>query len=71
MSQRIQKMNESTQIAWPLAKVLSVWAAFGITTWQEAAAFAAFLYSMCLIIEWIYKKVWVGMMGRGNGQRQR
>lgn len=66
MPQRIRHMHESTEVSWPLAKVLSVWAAFGITTWQEAAAFAAFIYSMCLIIEWIYKRIWLGIFRKGK-----
>lgn len=46
---------EST-VAAPVAKVISVWAAVGITSWTEAAAFVAFLYSCILIIEWGWKK---------------
>lgn len=66
MPQRITRMDNSTEVSWPLVKVLSAWAAFGITTWQEAAAFAAFIYSMCLIIEWVYKRVWLGIFKRGS-----
>ncbi len=66
MPQRIARVGQSTEISWPLAKVISVWAAFGITTWQEAAAFAAFIYSLCLILEWVYKRVWLGLFKRGQ-----
>lgn len=66
MPQRIRKMDQTTEVSWPLAKVLSVWAAFGITTWQEAAAFAAFIYSLCLIVEWVYKRVWLNVFKRGK-----
>lgn len=66
MAQRIARMDQSTEISWPLAKVISVWAAFGVTTWQEAAAFAAFIYSLCLILEWVYKRVWLGLFKRGK-----
>lgn len=54
-------MNQSTEISWPMAKLLSVWAAFGVTSWQEAAALAAFIYSLCLIGEFIYKKIWINL----------
>lgn len=66
MPQRIRNMDQTTEVSWPLAKVLSVWAAFGVTTWQEAAAFAAFIYSLCLIVEWIYKRVWLNVFKRGK-----
>ena len=66
MPQRIRKMDQTTEVSWPLAKVLSVWAAFGITTWQEAAAFAAFIYSLCLIAEWLYKRVRLNVFKRGK-----
>lgn len=53
-------MDDQTKIAYPMAKLFSAWAAFGITTWQDAAAFVAFLYSMALLGEWIFKKIWLG-----------
>ncbi|WP_313080415.1 hypothetical protein [Pulveribacter sp.] len=42
----------------PLAKLFTLWAAVGISSWQEAAAAAAALYSFLLIFEWTWKKVW-------------
>lgn len=45
------------QIAGQVTKVLTVWAAIGITSWAEAASFAAFLYSMVLLAEWFWKKL--------------
>jgi len=38
------------------AKLLSVWAAVGITSWADFAAFLAALYSLMLIGEWLWKK---------------
>lgn len=55
------KIMDDQKVAWPVAKVVSLWAMIGISTWQEAASFAAFIYSMCLIIEWFYKKIWRGV----------
>lgn len=52
-----QRMHmENTDVSWPVAKVVSVWTAIGITSWAEAASFAAFLYSLILIGEWVWKK---------------
>lgn len=48
---------ENNQISWPVAKVLSVWAAIGITSWAEFASFVAGMYSLALLGEWIWKKI--------------
>ena len=55
----------STDIDMPLAKSLSLWALIGISSWADAASFAAALagilaafYSVLLISEWFWKKVW-------------
>ena len=61
MPQRIRRMDQSVEVSWPLAKVLSVWAALGITTWQDAAASAACIYSLCLLAEWLYKRIWLNV----------
>ena len=47
----------SDDINAPAAKVISLWAVIGITSWTEAAAFAGFIYSMLLIGEWVWKKI--------------
>lgn len=56
----------STHPAHPVGKATLAWGgvgiaellqAVGITTWGEAAAAAAFLYSTILIMEWAYKRV--------------
>lgn len=41
-----------------VAKFLSVWAAFGFASWQEAAAAAATVYSLLLICDWFWKRFW-------------
>jgi len=47
---------ENSDVSWPVAKAVSLWAAIGVTSWAEAASFAAFVYSMILIGEWAWKK---------------
>lgn len=49
--------DQQGQIAGQVTKVVTVWAAIGITSWAEAASFAAFLYSMVLLGEWFWKKL--------------
>ena len=41
-----------------------MWAAIGITTWSEAAAFVGFLYSLVLLGEWCWKR-----FGRSMAER--
>ena len=48
---------ENNDIQMPVTKVVSLWALIGVTTWTEAAAFAGFVYSLILIGEWLWKKV--------------
>lgn len=45
-----------TVVQWAIAKVVSMWALIGVSTWGEAASFIAFIYSLCLLVEWLYKK---------------
>jgi hypothetical protein len=40
----------------PVIKAMTAWALVGITSWADAAAAAAFLYSVLLIFEWCWKK---------------
>ena len=47
--------NETT-VGEPVLKLISVWAAVGITSWADFASFLAALYSLLLIGEWMYKK---------------
>jgi len=52
-------MNQSTTdvIDSPLLKVATAWAAIGITSWADFASFLAAAYSMCLLAEWLWKKL--------------
>jgi hypothetical protein len=49
-------MNQD-DINMPVAKVVSLWTLIGITSWTEAAAFAGFMYSLLLIGEWLWKRI--------------
>ncbi len=48
--------SDGSAVQWAIAKVLSLWALVGVSTWTEAAAFIGFVYSLCLLSEWVYKK---------------
>lgn len=41
-------MENQESTPWFIAKIASVWAAVGITSWSEAASFVAFLYTLFL-----------------------
>lgn len=47
----------SEAITAPVAKIMSAWALVGVTSWAEAASFAAFCYSLILIGEWLWKRI--------------
>lgn len=38
-------------------KVGSLWAAVGIGSWTDAAAFLAAVYSLILLLEWAWKRI--------------
>ena len=56
-------MNDNTDpINSPALKVTSAWIAagfaqIGIASWGDFAAFAASIYTLCLLFEWLWKKV--------------
>lgn len=51
-------MNEqAATVQNQVVKVVTVWGAIGITSWTDAAAAIAFLYSLVLLLEWFWKKV--------------
>lgn len=61
--------DQHAEIATPVAKTLTMWATIaagiGVNTWAEAASFASFcaaalgaLYSMLLLLEWFWKRIW-------------
>lgn len=43
--------------AWLLAVITSLWQTFSTIPWDKLAQFAAFVYSICLIYEYVRKKV--------------
>lgn len=49
-------MNDNTTIGEPVLKLVSVWAAVGITSWADAASALAAIYTAVLLGEWVYKK---------------
>ena len=49
-------MNQNEPIQHQAAKVVTLWAGIGITSWADAASFAAFLYSLVLLGEWAWKR---------------
>lgn len=65
----LQEHQQAAEIASPVAKTVTMWATIaagiGVNTWAEAASFASFcaaaigaLYSLALLSEWFWKKVW-------------
>ena len=66
MGANMRAMDERSNISIPVAKLISVWVAFGITSWEKAAAAAAFLYSALLICEWFWKKFWRPVLERAG-----
>lgn len=55
---------KDSDISWPVAKALSLWAAIGITSWADFASFVAGMYSLVLICEWFWKKIGRGLAVR-------
>lgn len=49
-------MDDKSTIGIIIAKLGSVWVAVGISNWSDAAAFAAFVYTMALLGDWTWKK---------------
>lgn len=49
-------MSEN-EINVPAVKIVTAWAAVGITSWADAASFLAFVYTFALLSEWVWKKV--------------
>jgi hypothetical protein len=39
------------------ARIASLWGMIGITSWADFAAFAASVYSMLLVAEWLWKRL--------------
>lgn len=49
-------MNDN-QISAPALKIGTAWAAVGITSWSDVAAFLAAVYTTLIMGEWLWKKV--------------
>lgn len=62
---------DNNDIPMPVAKVVSLWALIGVTSWADAAAFAGFAYSMILIGEWLWKKVFLRIAERRGWVKKR
>jgi hypothetical protein len=58
-------------VSQPIIKVATAWAAVGITSWAEFASFLAALYSLLLILEWVWKRIIVPLRAKGvsNGRK--
>lgn len=39
------------------AKIGTAWAAVGITSWADAASALAFIYTLLLLLEWVWKRI--------------
>lgn len=53
----MSRLEQTTGIDHAGTKIVAVWAAVGITSWADVAAFLAAIYSMILIGEWCWKKI--------------
>jgi len=47
--------TDESAIGWLFAKIGSVWALVGITSWAEFSYFIASVYTTCLLGHWIWK----------------
>ena len=47
-----------------ILKVGSAWGLFAITSWADFASVLAAMYSLLLISEWFWKKLWRPMLVR-------
>jgi hypothetical protein len=54
--------NLASEVSSPLVKLGSLWALIGITSWTDFASFLGAVYSMILIGEWLWKKVFKRML---------
>ena len=50
-------IEQHSSVAAPGVKLVTAWAAVGITSWAEAASALAALYTIILIGEWLWKKL--------------
>jgi hypothetical protein len=72
--------DQAFSVGHPVLKVLTAWlAVVGISSWAEAAAFIGFLYTLCLMGEWVWKRIvkpycarrgWIERRKRGDGYKR-
>ena len=48
--------RDNNAVQFVVAKILSMWTLIGVSTWGEAASVIAFVYTLCLLSEWLFKK---------------
>jgi|LNFM01.1.fsa_nt_gb hypothetical protein len=49
--------EHAVSVGSPVVKIITAWAAaFGVASWADAAAMIAFVYTLCLLLEWIWKR---------------
>lgn len=50
-------VEQSSSVTHPIAKAgTALVAGFGVSSWSDAAALIAFVYTACLLIEWLWKR---------------
>lgn len=60
-------MTTDNTVAAPGVKLVTAWAAVGITSWSDLAAALAALYTLLLIGEWFYHKFFKSRFERRTG----
>jgi hypothetical protein len=52
-------MNDThSTVSHPVIKIITAWlAAYGITSWGDAASVVAFAYTVLLLVDFVWKKV--------------
>ena len=48
--------RDNNAVQFVVAKILSMWTLIGVSTWGEAASVIAFVYTLCLLSKWLFKK---------------
>ena len=49
-------MDQQHEIAAPVVKATTAWAAVGLTSWADVASFLAACYTAILMTEWAWKR---------------
>lgn len=63
-------MTDQVSVGAPAVKIVSAWAAVGLTSWADIASALAAFYTLILIGEWCWKK-WIrpGLEAKGYIKR--